>query len=34
MADRFWDASFHAEMLYKEIIDYIDMVKKLTYKED
>ncbi len=32
MSERFWDASFHAEMLYKEIIDYIDMMKKLTYE--
>ncbi|MGN1148742.1 MAG: TetR/AcrR family transcriptional regulator [Lachnospiraceae bacterium] len=31
MAERFQDASFHPDMLYKEIVDYIDMVKILTY---
>ena len=31
MSERFFDASFHPDMLYQEIIDYVDMVKKLTY---
>lgn len=31
MTERFQDASFHPDMLYKEIVGYIDMVKMLTY---
>ena len=32
MSERFWDASFHPDMLYKEILDYIDMTKLLASK--
>lgn len=31
MTERFQDASFHPDMLYQEIVGYIDMVKQLTY---
>ncbi len=34
MSERFLDASFHPDMLYQEIVGYIDMVKYLTYKEN
>lgn len=32
MTERFFDASFHPENLYKEIVEYIDMMKEITYK--
>ncbi len=32
MTERFQDASFQPEMLYREICDYLDMMKKLAYK--
>ena len=32
MSERFWDASFHPDMLYQESIGYIDMVKQLAYR--
>ncbi len=32
MSERFLDASFHPDMLYQEIVGYIDMMKLLTYK--
>lgn len=32
MTERFMDASFHAEMLHKEICEYIDMTKSIVYK--
>ncbi|HKM33599.1 MAG TPA: TetR/AcrR family transcriptional regulator [Lachnospiraceae bacterium] len=31
MSERFLNASFHPDMLYEEILEYVDMVKKLTY---
>lgn len=31
MTERFFDASFHPENLYKEIAEYIDMMKEITY---
>lgn len=31
MSERFQDASFHPDMLYQEIVGYIDMVKQLAY---
>ncbi len=31
MTERFQDASFQPEMLYSELCDYLDMVKKLVY---
>ena len=31
MTERFQDASFQPEMLYKELCDYLDMMKKLVY---
>ncbi len=31
MTERFQDASFHPDMLYQEIVGYIDMVKQLAY---
>ncbi|MCM1191568.1 MAG: TetR/AcrR family transcriptional regulator [Butyrivibrio sp.] len=31
MTERFQDASFQPEMLYRELCDYLDMVKKLVY---
>lgn len=32
MTERFQDASFQPEMLYEEIVDYVDMVKQIVYK--
>lgn len=32
MTERFFDNSFHPEMLYREIEGYLDMMKALTYK--
>lgn len=32
MTERFQDASFHPENLYKEIVEYIDMIKEITYR--
>ncbi len=32
MTERFFDASFHPENLYKEIAGYIDMMKEITYR--
>ena len=32
MTERFLDASFQPEMLYKEIVDYVDMMKQIAYK--
>lgn len=32
MAERFDEASFNPEMLYEEIVDYLTMMKKITYK--
>lgn len=32
MAEHFQDASFQPEMLYQEICDYLDMVKKIVYR--
>jgi AcrR family transcriptional regulator len=32
MTERFQDASFQPEMLYEEIVDYINMIKKMVYK--
>lgn len=32
MMERFQDASLQADMLFDEIIDYLEMVKKLVYK--
>ncbi len=32
MTERFLDASFHPEMLYQEISEYIDMMKAIIYK--
>lgn len=32
MTERFQDASFHPDMLYDEIVGYIDMVKTLAYQ--
>ncbi len=31
MAERFQDLSFQPEMLYRELCDYLDMVKRLVY---
>lgn len=31
MTERFQDASFQPEMLYRELCDYLEMVKKLVY---
>ncbi len=31
MSERFFDASFHPDMLLEEIVTYVDTVKKLTY---
>lgn len=31
MTERFQDASFQPEMLYEEICDYLDMMKKIVY---
>ena len=30
MTERFQDASFQPEMLYEEIVDYLDMMKKIV----
>lgn len=32
MAERFADGSFQSEMLYEEVADYLEMMKKLVYK--
>lgn len=32
MTERFQDASFQPEMLYEEIVDYLDMMKKIVYR--
>lgn len=32
MTERFQDASFQPEMLYEEIVGYIDMMKQMVYK--
>lgn len=32
MTERFQDASFQPEMLYAEIVDYVDMMKQIVYK--
>lgn len=32
MTERFQDASFQPEMLYSEICDYLDMMKKIVYR--
>jgi hypothetical protein len=32
LADRFLDASFQAEMLYEESLEYLDMAKKMVYR--
>lgn len=32
LSERFQDASFQPEMLYEEICDYIDMMKKIVYR--
>ncbi len=32
MTERFQDASFQPEMLYREICDYFDMVKQIVYR--
>lgn len=33
LAERFQDASFQPEMLYKEICEYLDMMKGIVYRE-
>lgn len=33
MTERFQDASFQPEMLYRELCDYLDMMKKLVYSD-
>ena len=33
MTERFLDASFQPEMLYEEIVEYLDMMKKIVYRE-
>lgn len=33
MTERFLESSFHADMLYEEICEYVDMVKKMVYGE-
>jgi hypothetical protein len=33
MTERFLDASFQPEMLYREICEYLDMMQKLVYRE-
>ena len=33
MTERFQDASFQPEMLYEEIVDYLDMMKRIVYRE-
>lgn len=32
MTERFLDASFQPEMLYEEIVDYLNMMKNIVYK--
>lgn len=32
MTERFQDASFQPEMLYNEIVDYLDMMRQIVYK--
>ena len=32
MTERFLDASFQPEMLYEEIVDYLNMMKKIVYQ--
>ncbi len=32
MTERFQDASFQSEMLYAEIVDYLDMMRKIVYR--
>ena len=32
MTERFQDASFQPEMLYREICDYLDMVRQMIYR--
>ena len=32
MTERFLDASFQPEMLYEEIVDYVNMMKKIVYQ--
>ena len=32
MAERFLDTSFQPEMLYKEVCDYLDMMKRIVYR--
>lgn len=34
MTERFQDASFQPEMLYEEIVEYLDMMKKIVYREE
>ena len=31
MAERFWDASFQPEMIYRESVSYIDMMKQMVH---
>lgn len=33
MTERFQDASFQQDMLYEEIVEYLDMMKKIVYRE-
>lgn len=33
MTERFQDASFQPEMLYEELVEYLDMMKKIVYRE-
>jgi len=34
MAERFLDTSFQPEMLYEEICDYLDMMRKIVYRRE
>lgn len=34
MAERFHDASFQPEMLYREICDYVDMLRGIVYRKN
>lgn len=34
MTERFLDASFQPEMLYKEIVEYLDMMRRIVYREN
>lgn len=34
LTERFQNASFQPEMLYREICDYLDMVRQLVYREE